>query len=248
MGHQFEQHDEAKVDATPEEIWERIATGPGIDTWFMGHSQVEPGTGGVIRTAFGGYDQESRVTAWEPGKHLAYTSEPGEDGRYIAFEFLIEGREGGSTVLRAVTTGFLPGDDWETEFEAMRKGGAMYFRTLVESASRFAGRTCATVTVFGPPVADWGRAWAGLRSALGLSDQVAPGDRVHVEGAPAVDGTVFFANEQTLAIRTDDAILRFVQGFMGGWVLQHHLFGADADPQADEAAWQSWLATAVPSL
>ena len=48
MGHHFEDHEEAELQATPEQVWEAIATGPGIDSWFMGRNQVEPGEGGKV--------------------------------------------------------------------------------------------------------------------------------------------------------------------------------------------------------
>ena len=49
MAHPFEVSKEIEVDATPEEVWEAIATGPGIDSWFMGRNEVEPGEGGKAR-------------------------------------------------------------------------------------------------------------------------------------------------------------------------------------------------------
>ena len=47
MPHEFEVRKEVTLDATPDEVWDLIATGPGIDTWFMGHNEVEPREGGV---------------------------------------------------------------------------------------------------------------------------------------------------------------------------------------------------------
>jgi hypothetical protein len=129
MSHQFEQRHEAEVPANRDEVWAAIATGPGIDSWFMGRNEVQPGA---------------------------------LDGRFIAYEFLIEGRAGGSTVLRTVTSGFIPGDDWADEFEAMTLGGEMYFRTLVEYLSYFAGRFATPVTAFGPPDTDWARELTSL--------------------------------------------------------------------------------------
>ena len=122
MGRQFEQHREAEVPASPQEVWAAIATGPGIDSWFMGRNEVEAGDGGAVRTAFGEYAPELPITGWDPARRLAYGSGRAPDGRFIAYEFLIEGRAGGSTVLRVVTSGFLPGDDWAEEFEAMTLG------------------------------------------------------------------------------------------------------------------------------
>ena len=43
MGHPFEQRKEAEVPATPDEVWAAIASGPGINSWFMGRSDVQPG-------------------------------------------------------------------------------------------------------------------------------------------------------------------------------------------------------------
>src|SRR2546423_10719779 len=111
MGKEFDVDLELDVDATPEQVWDAITTGPGIDSWFMGRNEVEPGVGGTVRTAFGDYRARHAITEWQPNERLAYgSSDP--DGRRIGYEFLIEGRDGGSTVVRMVTSGFLPGDDW----------------------------------------------------------------------------------------------------------------------------------------
>ena len=180
MGHPFEQRSQAEVPATPDEVWAAIASGPGIDSWFMGHSEVQPGANGRVRTVFGEYAPELDVTAWDPARRFAYRSGEAPDGRFIAYEFLIEGRAGGSTVLRTVTSGFLPGDDWAEEFEAMTLGGEMYFRTLVEYLTYFAGRFAAPVTAFGPPGTTWSRDRALLCRALGLPETAQPGDQARV--------------------------------------------------------------------
>jgi uncharacterized protein YndB with AHSA1/START domain len=242
MPHEFELHREAVLEATPEQVWEAIATGPGIDSWFMGRNQVDPGRGGTVRTVFGGYAPESPVTGWEPGKRLAYASGTGEDGRFVAYEFLIEGRAGGSTVLRTVTSGFLPGDDWEHEYDAMTKGGELFFRTLVEYLTYFPGRTARPVTVFGPPVTDWERAWTVLAGELGLAGPAAEGDRVLLapDGLTPVEGVVYFVNPHTVGVRTGEGLYRFLRGLQGPIIAGHHLFG-DVDPETAEQAWQAWL-------
>jgi uncharacterized protein YndB with AHSA1/START domain len=87
MGKAWEHHEEAELDATPEQVWQAIATGPGIDSWFMGRSSVEPGVGGTVHTDVGTFVMDSTVTAWEPGKRLAYRSDQG-GGRFIAYAYL----------------------------------------------------------------------------------------------------------------------------------------------------------------
>jgi uncharacterized protein YndB with AHSA1/START domain len=235
MGRDFEAVDELHVAATPDEVWAAIATGPGIDSWFMGRNDVDPGQ--TVRQAFGGYEPAYPVTVWEPGKRLAYGGDRGPDGRFVAFEFLIEGRDHGSTVLRVVNSGFLPGDDWADEFEAMTKGGALFMNTLATYLDNFAGRFATPVTAFGPMITDWPRTRAKLFEAIGRT-----GDRVRFtpDGLPPVDGVVYFENEDVLGIRADDALYRFMRGFRGPVMACHHIF-SDTSQEAAEKAWVDWL-------
>ncbi|MPZ25539.1 MAG: SRPBCC domain-containing protein [Micromonosporaceae bacterium] len=243
MGHRFEQRSEFTVNATPEQVWEAIATGPGIDSWFMGRNQVEPGPDGSVRTAFGGYAPVATVTAWEPPRRLAYGTGEAEDGRSIAYEFLVDRGERGGATVRMVVSGFLPGDDWQAELAAMTQGGDLFARTLRTYLTHFPGRTATPVTAFGPPVPDWDTAWAALRRALGLAAPVAEGDRARFApaGLPPVDGVVYAVNPQTIGIRTGDALYRFLQGFQGSLVAGHQLFSG-TDPEPAERAWRNWLA------
>jgi uncharacterized protein YndB with AHSA1/START domain len=242
MGHQFAQHKEAEVPASPDEVWAAIATGPGIDSWFMGRNEVKAGAGGAVRTVFGEYAPELEITEWDPARRFAYRSGQAPDGRFIAYEFLIEGRAGGSTVLRTVTSGFLPGDDWADEFEAMTLGGELYFRTLVEYLTHFAGRFAVPVTAFGPPGTSWSRDRSLLCRGLGLADPPEPGDPVRFTGqiGPA-DGVVYFASAHAIGVRTPDALYRFMRGFAKPVIAAHHLFGADAEPHQARRAWEAWL-------
>jgi uncharacterized protein YndB with AHSA1/START domain len=233
MGHEFDLHDEFVVDATPEEVWAAISSGSGIDSWFMGRNEVDPGGGGAVRTAFGEYaPPPATITAWDPPRRLAYGTPEAEDGRRIGYEFLVEGRAGASTVVRLVTAGFLPGDDWADEFEAMQGGLGMFYRTLREYLDHFAGRTGMPLTVFGPPVTDWDRTWANLRARL---------DRSPLNG-----GTVYFDNGLTLGVRAPHALYRFLTGFRGPLMAAHIIFpdaspASDVDTAATEGFWQRWL-------
>ncbi|MGB3440047.1 MAG: SRPBCC domain-containing protein [Actinophytocola sp.] len=235
MGHEFSSADELHVDATPDEVWAAIATGPGIDSWFMGRNEVDPGQ--TVRQAFGGYTPEFTVTAWEPGARLAYGAGPAPDGRFMALEFLIEGRDHGSTVLRVANSGFLPGDDWADEFEAMTTGNELFRRTLVTYLNHFAGRVATPVTAFGPMITDWPSTRARLVAAIGQD-----GDRVRFapEGLPPVDGVVYFENADAIGIRADDAIYRFLRGFRGPVMACHHIF-SDISSEITEQAWVAWL-------
>ena len=145
MTHPFEIELETTLPASPEQVWAAIATGPGIDSWFMGRNEVEPREGGIAAMETGGRREEAVITAYEPGKRIATRTATAEDGRFMAFEYLIEGRDGGSTVLRVVHSGLL-GDDWQNEYERPRRGWPFHLHTLREYLTHFPGR--AGVPVF----------------------------------------------------------------------------------------------------
>ena len=241
MGEHFERSQEASVPATPEEVWEAIASGPGIDSWFLGSNRVEPGMGGVVATDFPGIPP-TRVEVWDPPHRLVHSNQPGEDGRFIAYEFLVEGRSDSTTVIRVVTSGFIPGDNWEDEFEAMSTGGELFFSTMIEALTHFRGRRATPVTVFGPVPSDVDAAWARLRHAL-EADTLESGDRVtiRIQGRAPVAGEVYVRNRDTVGIRADDALYRFMAGFKGPMIAAHHHFSPDADAEATRVMWESWL-------
>ena len=241
MAHPFELRHEIELDATPEEVWEAITSGPALDGWWMGMNAVEPRQGGVVRTTLPGFTMESTVTAWEPPRRFVVTSPEAEDGRLMAMEYSIEGREGGRTLLRFVHSGFLPGDDWETEYDALRNGNPAYLFKLREYLRYFRGRRAVPVSAWGPSV-DGDRAWAVFRGALGLGDDASVGSSARFDGAeglPAFEGDVDYLTRDFLGVRTADAMYRFIHG-MGTVALGHHIF-APIDREATEQAWQAWL-------
>jgi uncharacterized protein YndB with AHSA1/START domain len=242
MAHEFEIRNEIEVDATPEEVWEAIATGPGIDSWFMGRNEVEPREGGTTRMTLPGFTMEDTVTAWDPPKRFATRSPEGEDGSVHAFEFIIEGRGKGSTVVRWVHSGFL-GDNWEAEYEGLSEGDPMYFDKLAQYLTYFRSRTATPVNVFGPRVKDREHAWEVFREGLGLPGPVALGDEVRLtpEGLPPMEGVVDYLSPSFLGVRTGDGLYRFMHTFDDSAGLGHHIFIEGLDQEETEETWRTWL-------
>jgi len=242
MPHHFENPDELTFDLSPEAVWDAIATGPGLSSWFMGATEVDVDAG-LVRTEMGGWVGESQIVAVEPGKRFAFRGMDGPDGRFFAMEFLLEARSGGSTVLRVVSSGYLPGDDWEDEYEAMVSGGRMYLHTLDEYLTHFAGRPGIAVTPSAAPGGDLDASWARARADLGLDGDLVVGQRVTLTptGLAPVEGVVDHVADDVIGVRSDDALYRFFRGFFAPCV-GHHLFGT-SDEAAATAAWQGWLAT-----
>jgi uncharacterized protein YndB with AHSA1/START domain len=241
MTHPFEIELEAILPASPEEVWDAIATGPGIDSWFMGRNEVEPRAGGAVAMDTGGQRAEAVVTAYEPAKRFATRTTAAPDGQFMAFEYLIEGREHSSTVLRVVHSGML-GDDWQDEYDALRRGWPFHLGTLQQYLTHFPGRTGVPVFAAAPTGdASAQDVRAALAARLSLPSPLVMGARAHAEpaGLPPLDGEVVWADDERFEVRTADGLYTFHQG--PGLVLMfHHLFGAGTE--GAEAAWQRWLA------
>jgi uncharacterized protein YndB with AHSA1/START domain len=240
MTHPFEIELETALPASPEQVWEAIATGPGIDSWFMGRNDVAAHEGGIAAMETGPHREEALITAYEPGKRFATRTRTGEDGRFMAFEYLIEGREGGSTVLRVVHSGML-GDDWQDEYDALRRGWPFHLGTLHQYLEHFPGRTGVPVFAVMPtgerPAPE---VRATLAGALALPVPVTAGARAHAApaGLPELDGEVVWADDERFELRTADGLYTFHHA-PGIALMFHHLFGADTD--GAENAWQQWL-------
>ncbi|MEY2477263.1 MAG: hypothetical protein QOG87_2578 [Actinomycetota bacterium] len=231
MAKPFEVRREVELDATPEQVWEAISTAGGLAAWFM-PMELDPDSGMVV--------------AWEPGRRLAIRTPEGDDGSAQAFEYLIEGRDQGSTVLRFVHSGFL-GDDWGDEYEAMTgRGWDMYLFTLSQYLTHFAGRAATYVEAEGPPSSAKEGGWPRLAGALG--DRVEVGAPVHVElpGVATIDGAVDYVTSNFIGLRTADALVRFHGRAPIGMVVavSHHSYGDGVDVAATTRGWESWLEAA----
>lgn len=248
MSHDFEITNEIALNATPEQVWDAIATGPGVDSWFMGRTEIEPGvrgTNSLDMTDAMGFVQKSTITAWEPGKRLAFR-EDSPDGTFSAFEYLLEGRDGGSTVLRFVHNGIL-GDDWESEYDGLKAGDLMYLKQLATYLTYFPGRY-ATRNLFlvGSAVLDDEQAWSRFAAALSLTGDITVGVpvRLNVPGLPGTEGVVeFLGKPHFVGVRTPHGIHLLVKGYQDTLVVGYHGFSEDEDEI--ESAWRSWLAAAA---
>jgi uncharacterized protein YndB with AHSA1/START domain len=244
MTHEFRIDMEIDVQATPDQIWAAIATGPGVDSWFMGSTEIEPREGGSTRHTMFGETQASTISAWMPGERLAYGSAPGPDGTFMAFEYLIEARSGSSTVLRLVQSGVL-GDNWEAEYEAMQAGWPMYVETLAAYLTHFAGRRGTPVTALLVGAGDGEQAFARICARFGLTAPASVGQHAQLKSADiAVDGVVdCVSGPHYFGVRTPDALYRFIHSGRergNAVVVGHHIF-TDIDRAATELTWQSWL-------
>ena len=183
MAHPFELTHEFEVDATPEEVWQAIAIGTRRGLLVHGRNEIEPREGGASRMKFAGGGGGLHGHGWEPPTRFASRTPEGPDGALHVFEYLVEGRDKGSTVVRWVHSGFL-GDNWEKEYEGLSEGDPMYFDKLrvpdlLQGSHRDAGERLRRDDRARPR-----RAWKRFHEALDLGGPPAVGDEVALRRRP----------------------------------------------------------------
>src|SRR5262245_7985029 len=111
---------EVEVPGTPEEVWQAIATGPGISAWFTpAEFEERDGKPVAVTLNFGpGMESHSVVTAWDPPRLFAREADgwvPGSPP--LATEFSVEARAGGVCVVRVVKRLFASTEAWGQQLE-----------------------------------------------------------------------------------------------------------------------------------
>jgi uncharacterized protein YndB with AHSA1/START domain len=238
MSREFEVRREVELKATPEQVFEAVTTAEGNASWMfpvpVPPPDGTPGPGGV------------RATAWDPPHRAAVAM--GEGDFYNAIEYEIEGRDGGTTLLRYVHSGIFV-DDWDQQYDAVTQHTDFYLHTLGQYLEHFAGRTATYVGdvpggIEGPAASASPDGFERLQRALGLPEDVAEGDAVQLspDGLGALDGVVDYVRPSFLGIRTADGLYRFFGRNAFGHPVgaQMHLFG-DVDADALKKTWKDWL-------
>jgi len=247
---------EIEVPGTPEEVWRAVATGPGISSWYVPH-EVEERPGGAARASFGPGPEmqvEGRVAAWEPPHRVVFDGGEGVAG--LAFEWLVEARDGGTCVVRLVNTGFGEGGEWDDQYDDMHEGWRLFMFNLRLHLQHFAGRTAtpALPVAYWPTDADAG--WRIVADRLRLPDDPHAGDRVTLDPGDGLHlaGEVVDAGPRRLALLIDEpapgTVFVAAEGrtptAMSVWA---YLYGERREELAAEftATWQRWLHAHAPA-
>lgn len=242
---------EVEVPGTPEAVWRAIATGPGISSWYVPHT-VEERPGGAVTASFGpGPEMQvtGRVAAWEPPRRIVIDAGEGVEG--LAFEWLVEARDGGTCVVRLVNTGFGTGEEWDAQYDGMVEGWLLFLINLRLHLEHFPGQAARALL----PTATWAgprsAAWAALTDALGIPASPAPGERVRVSApdTPPFAGVVADAGPWRIALLLDEPapgtaiVTAEGDGEAVSVSVWSYLYGADGAAAADrdEPLWRDWL-------
>jgi uncharacterized protein YndB with AHSA1/START domain len=250
---------EIEVPGTPDQVWEAIATGPGITAWFV-PAKVEGREGGVIDLDFGpglGIDR-ARITAWDPPHRFVGLAE--REGRpAFACEWLVEARDGGTCVVRLVNSGFGSGSEWDGEYDATQAGWRLFLYNLRLYLTHFPGQRCSSILINGMSTGPVAKAFDALTAAVGLEAGAREGQRVAATAAdtPPLAGVVERATDGMLTLLLDEpapgVAFLFAETTGGEHVYTSfyaYLFGDRAAEAAarDEPAWRAWMARQFPMV
>jgi hypothetical protein len=232
MPREFEIRREIELPATPEQVWEAVATSAGNAAWLF-PNLIEP----------------HQAQVYEPPHRFVIRME-GEDGWFNSIEDVIEARDGGTAVLRYVHSGIFT-EDWDDQYDAAGLHTDFYLHTLGEYLRHFNGRRATYIGgegssgLEGPEASSKPGSLDVVKRTLGLDGDAAAGDtvRVELEGIAPQDGVVDYVTPHFLGIRTNEGLIRFFGRDRWGLPtgMSGHLFADGVDRNRTEDAWQAWL-------
>lgn len=251
---------EFEVPGTPEEVWQAIATGPGISSWFVPTEFEErDGKPVAVKVSFGpGMEPRSAVTAWDPPRMYATEADGWAPGSPpIASEWSVEARGGGVCVVRIVQSLFASTDDWDMQLEGAKLGFASFLEILRIYLTHFRGQRSTSLKWMVPAEGTDAEAWETLTAALGM-EGLSVGQRLTTPaGVPALNGVVEYVTHSPY-----DALLRIdkpgpgvaalgATSFPGGPTLVAlivYLYGDQADKTAAQETplWEAWFQERFP--
>jgi uncharacterized protein YndB with AHSA1/START domain len=250
---------EVEVPGTPEEVWQAIASGPGISSWFAPTEFEERDGKPVAMTVNLGPGMESRsvVTAWDAPRKFVSEGDgwfPGAPP--IATEWSVEARAGGVCVVRVVQSLFASTDDWDDQLIGTESGIPGAFRILRIYLTHFRGQRSAFMQCMAPVAGTPADAWATLTAALGFNGVGAGQSWATSAGVPALGGVVEHVNQSPpgALLRLDQpgpgtaALFTMDLGESVMVVFSFYLYGDQAagTVASETPLWQAWIQERFP--
>ncbi len=247
------------VRGTPEQVWNAVATGPGLSSWFT-ETQVEERVGGSIRFDFGGGMTSSGVvTGWQPPHRVTYEETDWAEGAPpLATEVTVIAR-GGRCVVRMVHSLFTSDDQWDDQFDGFESGWRGFFEILRLYLTKFADREAAAVRVSAWLDGGVDEVWRKLGDALGFTGANVGDTRSAPASAPRFAGSVErivqtrASREITLLLDSPGSAIGWAAAFSWGGksraAVSLFLYGDEAAAEAARAKpdWEAWIDRLFPA-
>jgi len=250
---------ETEIPGTPEQVWQAIATGPGISAWFVPTTLDEREGGAVVLDFGSGMVSEGVIKVWNPPRRFVAESQEGmgPGSPTVADEWTVEAKSGGTCRVRVVHSWFASTDDWDNQYEGVEKGWPAFFRILKIYLAHFSGQPSEVILLMAMSADSKSAVWERLLSSLGLA-RPAEGQRVETAaGAPRLAGIVervVDKDEEELLIRLEQptsGVAHFLPVMMGKQVclsVRLYLYGSQGKAVAAREApvWQAWIDALLP--
>lgn len=251
---------EIEAPGTPEEVWQAIATGPGISSWLVPTEfEVRDGKPAAVKLNFGpGMEITSPVTAWNPPLKWASQAESWVPGSPpIASEWSIEARAGGACIVRIVQSLFASTDDWDNQLEAGAAAWFAFLVTLRVYLTHFRGQRSVQMKWVVPVPGTEAQAWEAATAALGLKGLKAGQRWTAPAGVPAASGVLEHYTERPYdaLIRLDKpgpgvaALGAFDCGGACMVALGFYMYGdgAAGTVARETPRWEAWIQSRFPA-
>jgi uncharacterized protein YndB with AHSA1/START domain len=245
---------EVVVPGTDAEVWQAIATGPGVSSWFVpAVFEEKDGKPAAMQLTFGpGMAPRSAITAWDPPRMYAAQGDGWGGSPPMTITWHVDPRADGTCRLRVVNSLVASDETWDALLIASAQTWPGFFRILQQYMTHFRGQPAALVQCVAPVSGSEAEAWDAFTTALGLhavrvgEKWTAPAD------APAAGGLL-----EHLTRDPYDALLRCDQPGPGLLALGAFSFGgqsmvalnfyrygdqAATDVAAQQPLWQAWIA------
>lgn len=245
---------EIEVPGTPEEVWQAIATGPGISAWFVrAEDEVEGGKLVAVKLDYGGgMEFRNVVTSWDPPRMFVREGPgwvPGSPP--IATEFSVEARAGGVCIVRVVQSLFSSTDDWDGQLTGSEEGWPGIGRILRLYLTHFRGQRSAITRVMVPVAGTAAEAWATLTAALALNGVSVGQGWSTPAGVPRLGGVLEYISDSPYGalMRLDRpgpgtaalGTIEFGDMVMAGFTFYYYGDQAAENAAREQPLWQVWM-------
>jgi uncharacterized protein YndB with AHSA1/START domain len=173
------------ISASPEQVYQAWADPEKISQWFTDHAEghAEPGARVIWIFDKLNYRIPYEVVAAEPGKRFAIRWDPPSGRLPGVLEVTLE-KQGGSTVVRVVNSGFLEGAEWQNEFDGVESGWIMALAVHKHYLENFYGQPRRSFLAMRPAVYSNEQLLRFQRTASGLADWLTTAGAIGAVGEP----------------------------------------------------------------
>jgi uncharacterized protein YndB with AHSA1/START domain len=252
---------EVEVPGSPEEVWQAIATGPGISAWFVpAVFEEKAGKPVSVTLSFGpGMDAVGKVTEWDPPHRFAKESELAPGSPPMATEWTVEAKAGGTCIVRVVQSLFASTDDWDKQLEGTEQGWPGFFRILRLYLTHFRGMPCTSTMAMASAQGSEAEAWKTVTGPLALAGVKEGQVWKAPPGVPPLGGTIEGVSERDhmrnvlmrLDAPTPGVALLGAYNYGGTIhvILSLYLYGdrSAAAVTRDQPLWQKWMTERFPA-